>query len=108
MKVGDHVDYIKEVDREAAIAAAIRAAKPGDTVVVAGKGHERVQVFADHKIVFDDRDVARRVICARLGKVQRNSSLSTANLLWTECRKPLRHIYRDLPQSYQKQGQAAL
>lgn len=108
LSVGDHVDYIKEVDREAAIAAAIRAARPGDTVVIAGKGHERVQVFADHKIVFDDRDVARRVICARLGKVQRNSSLSTANLLWTECRKPLRHLYRDHPYSVRKQGQAAL
>lgn len=107
-KVGDQVDYLKEVDREAAIAAAIRAAKPGDTVVIAGKGHERVQVFADHKIVFDDRDVARRVICARLGKVQRNSSLSTANLLWTECRKPLGHLYRDLPQMYREKGRAAL
>ena len=110
LSMGDQVDYIKEVDREAAIAAAIRAAEPGDTIVIAGKGHERVQIFADHKIVFDDRDVARRVICARLGKVQRNSSLSTANLLWTECRKPLRHVYRDMPvaSSFQKQGQAAL
>jgi UDP-N-acetylmuramoyl-L-alanyl-D-glutamate--2,6-diaminopimelate ligase len=108
LKVGEHVDYIKEVDREAAIASAIRAARPGDTVVIAGKGHERVQVFADHKIVFDDRDVARRVICARLGKVQRNSSLSTANLLWTECRKPLRHVYRDLPMGSRAKGRAAL
>lgn len=108
LEVGDHVDYLKEVDREAAIAAAIRAARPGDTVVIAGKGHERVQVFADHKIDFDDRDVARRVICARLGKVQRNSSLSTANLLWTECRKPLRHLYRDLPLTHRNQGRAAL
>lgn len=106
LEVGDHVDYLKEPDREAAIAAAIRGARPGDTVVIAGKGHERVQVFADHKIVFDDRDVARRVICARLGKVQRNSSLSTANLLWTECRKPLRHLYRDHPYNYR--GRAAL
>ena len=108
LDVGDHVDYIKEVDREAAIAAAVRGARRGDTVVIAGKGHERVQVFADHKIVFDDRDVARRVICARLGKVQRNSSLSTANLLWTECRKPLRHLYRDLPSRNRAQGRAAL
>ena len=108
LEVGDHVDYIKEADREAAIAAAVRAARPGDTVVIAGKGHERVQVFADHKIVFDDRDVARRVICARLGKVQRNSSLSTANLLWTECRKPLRHLYRDHPYNVRNQGRAAL
>jgi UDP-N-acetylmuramoyl-L-alanyl-D-glutamate--2,6-diaminopimelate ligase len=108
LEVGDHVDYFKEADREAAIAAAIRGARPGDTVVIAGKGHERVQVFADHKIVFDDRDVARRVICARLGKVQRNSSLSTANLLWTECRKPLRHLYRDYPYNLRSQGRAAL
>ena len=108
LDVGDHVDYIKEVDREAAIAAAVRGARRGDTVVIAGKGHERVQVFADHKIVFDDRDVARRVICARLGKVQRNSSLSTANLLWTECRKPLRHLYRDLPSRNRAQGRATL
>lgn len=106
--VGDHVDYLKEVDREAAIAAAVRAARPGDTVVIAGKGHERVQVFADHKVVFDDRDVARRVICARLGKVQRNSSLSTANLLWTECRKPLQYLYRDQPTPSRVKGRAAL
>ena len=108
LEVGDHVDYMKEPDREAAIAAAVRGARAGDTVVIAGKGHERVQVFADHKIVFDDRDVARRVICARLGKVQRNSSLSTANLLWTECRKPLRHLYRDHPYNIRNQGRAAL
>lgn len=108
LDVGEHVDYIKEVDRESAIASAIRGARRGDTVVIAGKGHERVQVFADHRIVFDDRDVARRVICARLGKVQRNSSLSTANLLWTECRKPLRHLYRDSPYSTRSQGRAAL
>lgn len=108
LEVGEHVDYLKEPDREAAIAAAIRGARPGDTVVIAGKGHERVQIFSDHKIVFDDRDVARRIICARLGKVQRNSSLSTANLLWTECRKPLRHLYRDLPYSNRNQGRAAL
>lgn len=107
-RVGEHVDYLKEVDREAAIAAAIRAARPGDTVVIAGKGHERVQVFADHKIDFDDRDVARRVICARLGKVQRNSSLSTANLLWTECRKPLGHLYHDFPNGLRSKGRAAL
>lgn len=86
------VDYIVESDREAAIAAAVRAAQPGDTVVIAGKGHERVQIFADHKIVFDDREVARRVIRARLGKRRVYNSMSTASLLWTECRKPLRYL----------------
>jgi UDP-N-acetylmuramoyl-L-alanyl-D-glutamate--2,6-diaminopimelate ligase len=88
---GEDLDYIKEVDREAAIAAAIRAAKPGDTVVIAGKGHERIQVFADHQVDFDDCEVARRVIRARLGKRRRHSSFSTASLLWTECRTPLTH-----------------
>lgn len=86
------VDYIIESDREAAIAAAIRAAQPGDTVVIAGKGHEREQIFADHKIVFDDREVARRVIRARLGKRRVYNSMTTASLLWTECRKPLRYL----------------
>lgn len=108
LEVGDQVDYLKESDREAAIAAAIRAAEPGDTVVIAGKGHERIQVFSDHQVVFDDRDVARRVICARLGKIQRNSSLSTANLLWTECRQPFSHLYRDQSVSHRSQGRAAL
>lgn len=88
---GDDIDYVKEVDREAAIAAAIRSAKPGDTVVIAGKGHERVQIFADHQVVFDDCEVARRVIRARLGKRRRHSAFTTAGLLWTECRTPLTH-----------------
>lgn len=88
---GDDIDYVKEVDREAAIAAAIRSAKAGDTVVIAGKGHERMQIFADHQVVFDDCEVARRVIRARLGKRRRHSAFSTAGLLWTECRTPLTH-----------------
>jgi UDP-N-acetylmuramoyl-L-alanyl-D-glutamate--2,6-diaminopimelate ligase len=49
-----------EVDRRAAIALALRQAAPGDTVVIAGKGHEQGQEFeAGRKIPFDDRDVAR-------------------------------------------------
>ena len=88
---GEEVDYVKEVDREAAIAAAVRSARAGDTVVIAGKGHERVQIFADHQVVFDDREVAKRVIRARLGKKKRHSTFSTAALLWTECRTPLSH-----------------
>jgi UDP-N-acetylmuramoyl-L-alanyl-D-glutamate--2,6-diaminopimelate ligase len=48
------------VDRRAAIALALGRAKPGDTVVIAGKGHEQGQEFEDgHKIPFDDREVAR-------------------------------------------------
>jgi UDP-N-acetylmuramoyl-L-alanyl-D-glutamate--2,6-diaminopimelate ligase len=49
-----------EQDRRAAIALAFEAAGPGDTVVIAGKGHEQGQEFANgRKIPFDDREVAR-------------------------------------------------
>ena len=41
-----------------AIACAVKAARRGDVVLIAGKGHETEQIFADRKIVFDDRQVA--------------------------------------------------
>ncbi len=48
-----------EPDRRAAIALALAAARPGDTVVIAGKGHEQGQEFEHgRKIPFDDREVA--------------------------------------------------
>jgi UDP-N-acetylmuramoyl-L-alanyl-D-glutamate--2,6-diaminopimelate ligase len=49
-----------EADRAAAIALAISAARPSDTVMIAGKGHEQGQEFeGGRKIPFDDREVAR-------------------------------------------------
>jgi UDP-N-acetylmuramoyl-L-alanyl-D-glutamate--2,6-diaminopimelate ligase len=49
-----------EVDRRAAIAHALAEARRGDTVVIAGKGHEQGQEFErGRKVPFDDREVAR-------------------------------------------------
>jgi UDP-N-acetylmuramoyl-L-alanyl-D-glutamate--2,6-diaminopimelate ligase len=55
-------------DRQAAIGEAIAGAKAGDVVVIAGKGHEQGQEFADgHKIPFDDVAVARAALDAVRG-----------------------------------------
>ncbi len=49
-------------DRRAAIAQAIADCQPGDTLVIAGKGHETVQECADTVFPFDDRQVARELL----------------------------------------------
>ncbi|MGD9495902.1 MAG: UDP-N-acetylmuramoyl-L-alanyl-D-glutamate--2,6-diaminopimelate ligase [Armatimonadota bacterium] len=48
-------------DRREAIGQALAAAEPGDLVLIAGKGHETYQIFADRTIDFDDRKVAREL-----------------------------------------------
>ena len=57
--------YEIEVDRHRAIARAIELAEPGDSILIAGKGHEDYQIFADRTIHFDDREVAREELGAR-------------------------------------------
>ncbi len=52
-------DYRVEIDRRRAIASGLREARSGDAVLIAGKGHEDYQIFADRTIRFDDREVAR-------------------------------------------------
>jgi UDP-N-acetylmuramoyl-L-alanyl-D-glutamate--2,6-diaminopimelate ligase len=60
-------EYEIEPDRRAAIRLAVREAGPGDVVVIAGKGHESGQQFADRTIPFDDRVVAAEEL-RELGK----------------------------------------
>lgn len=55
-----------EADRALAIAGAIQAARPGDLVLIAGKGHEDYQILGTTKIHFDDREEAEKALRARL------------------------------------------
>ena len=54
--------YKVEADREKAIEIAVNEARPGDIVLLAGKGHETYQVLREGPIEFDDREVARRIL----------------------------------------------
>jgi len=54
--------YEKVGNRALAIKRAVEAAKSGDAVLIAGKGHETVQIFAHHSVEFDDRQEAKRII----------------------------------------------
>jgi UDP-N-acetylmuramoyl-L-alanyl-D-glutamate--2,6-diaminopimelate ligase len=59
--VGDAACVV-EPDRRAAIAAAVRAARPGDIVLLAGKGHETTQAIGTEMLPFDDAAVAAEVL----------------------------------------------
>lgn len=56
------VAYRVEVDRRKAIALAIGQARPGDILLLAGKGHEKVQVTREGSLPFDDVEVAREAL----------------------------------------------
>ena len=51
-----------EPDRETAIGLVLRAARPGDCVVIAGKGHETYQIIGSRQLFFDDRVVASELL----------------------------------------------
>jgi len=57
--------YLMEADRRLAIRAAVNWARPGDLILIAGKGHEDYQILGTQKIHFDDREVARDELAAR-------------------------------------------
>jgi UDP-N-acetylmuramoyl-L-alanyl-D-glutamate--2,6-diaminopimelate ligase len=59
--------YVVEADRRAAIGLALAAATAGDSVLLAGKGHEKVQIVGDAKLPFDDCVEARAAITTHWG-----------------------------------------
>jgi UDP-N-acetylmuramoyl-L-alanyl-D-glutamate--2,6-diaminopimelate ligase len=65
-EVVDGLDLEVELDRRRAIERALEVARPGDVVVIAGKGHEQGQEISGRKLPFDDRQVAREAL-RRLG-----------------------------------------
>jgi len=58
----EKVDYKVIVDRRQAIVHACSIAKPGDTVIIAGKGHEDYQIIGTEKIHFDDREEVEKAL----------------------------------------------
>ena len=62
---GNERAYAVLVDRRAAVRCAIGLARPDDTVVLAGKGHEDYQIVGHEKLPFDDREEALRALASR-------------------------------------------
>jgi UDP-N-acetylmuramoyl-L-alanyl-D-glutamate--2,6-diaminopimelate ligase len=60
--------YAVTEDRREAIRAALEAARPGDTVLIAGKGHEDYQIRGTTRLHFDDREEARYAMAAKSGE----------------------------------------
>jgi len=60
--LNDKLGYESIIDRRSAIEKALKMAKRGDTVLIAGRGHEKFQDFAGKKVEIDDREVARRLL----------------------------------------------
>ena len=59
---GAEARHVAEADRRRAIAGALGWAQAGDTVVIAGKGHETYQIIGGETLPFDDRAVARDIL----------------------------------------------
>ena len=73
--------FVTNPDRRLAIEQAIRTAKPGDLVIIAGKGHEKYQVIGDRTLPFDDVEVARAALGQRRARVTRVTATVSAVVL---------------------------
>ena len=62
---GPAPECLTVLDRREAIEQAVQLSRPGDLVLVAGKGHERYQVIGDRTLPFDDVEVARAALARR-------------------------------------------
>jgi UDP-N-acetylmuramoyl-L-alanyl-D-glutamate--2,6-diaminopimelate ligase len=60
--------YVVEADRQRAIQLGVTVSDPGDTVLIAGKGHETYQILGTSTIAFDDREEARKALRAVRGQ----------------------------------------
>jgi len=67
MSVLDGKGYCRSVDRRHAIETAVAALRPGDLLLVAGKGHEDYQILGSERIHFDDREELRRALACGKG-----------------------------------------
>jgi UDP-N-acetylmuramyl-tripeptide synthetase len=65
--IPSHVPHVVEPDRRTAIALALADRGADDVVLIAGKGHEDYQLIGDRRLRFDDREVARELLCRRSG-----------------------------------------
>jgi UDP-N-acetylmuramoyl-L-alanyl-D-glutamate--2,6-diaminopimelate ligase len=61
------VKFVTEADRAKAIQLAIETARPGDIVLLAGKGHEKTQTLRDRVVSFDDAEVAAKALHTLIG-----------------------------------------
>lgn len=85
-----------EPDRERAIAWALQAARPGDAVIVAGKGHERMQIVGGERIPFDDRTVCRKWLSRLKSTVGNTPQNGTGD--WEACQSsPLPILHSPVP-----------
>ena len=85
----DDKGFVVEPDRKTAIRLGITAARPGDTVLIAGKGHETYQLIGPKVLDFDDRKEAEKVVSeinvqGSIESPNGNPKLETSNSLsWT-------------------------